>query len=64
MSGFTDEERSTDAAPPALQSVPADEVFAKLPALVREAGEARGRQLIADHQRREVAKAKRSATSG
>lgn len=39
------------------RATPADEVFAKLPAHVREAGEARGRELIAEYQRLAAAKA-------
>jgi hypothetical protein len=45
MSEFTDEERRTDAARRLpCRTIPAREVFAKLPAHVREAGEARGRE--------------------
>lgn len=62
MSEFTDEERRTDAARRLpSRAIPAAEVFAKLPAHVREAGEARGREALAEYQRREDAKAKRSA---
>ena len=62
MSEFTDEERRTDAARRLpYRTIPAAEVFAKLPAHVREAGEARGREALAEYQRREDAKAKRSA---
>lgn len=61
MAGFTDKERHTEAATPGRKSVPAHEVFAKLPAEVREAGEARGREILAEYQRLENAKARRSA---
>lgn len=59
MSGFTDEEGRTDAARRLpYRASQADEVFAKLPAQVRAAGEKRGRELIVEHQRRENAKAR------
>lgn len=35
MSGFTDKERRTDTATRALLSIPADDLFSKLPAQVR-----------------------------
>jgi hypothetical protein len=43
------------------RATPADEVIAKLPAHVREAGEARGRELLAELQRQAAAEAERSA---
>lgn len=61
MSEFTDEDRRTDTVRRLpSRAIPAREVFAKLPADVREAGEARGREAIAEYQRREDAKAKKS----
>lgn len=44
------------------RATPANEVFAKLPAHVREAGEARGRELIAEYRRLAAAKAENAAT--
>lgn len=59
MAGFTEEERRANASRRLLyRTIPAAEVFAELPAHVREAGEARGREAIAEYQRREDAKAK------
>lgn len=59
MSGLTDEGRRTNATGRLpYRASPANEVFAKLPAQVREAGEGRGRELIAEHQRRQNAKGK------
>jgi hypothetical protein len=46
------------------RATPAEEVLARLPAHVREAGEARGRELIAEIQQQTEAKARKSATAG